>query len=259
MICVYDSGVGGLSTLAALRALLPQADILYLGDTARVPYGTRGAAAICRFADAALSYLERESPRAVLCACGTVSTVYLPHCRRAFGFPVVGVADAAIEAALAAAPQGRIAVLGTAATVKSGYFEAHIRARRADATVYSVPCPLFVALAECGMTASDDPIPALAAWRMLSPLSDCGIEAVILGCTHFPWLGEHIARALPSAALIDCGAAAAAAIAPMLAKEQGRGRVCYRVTDDPEGFAETAERMTGRPLEGEVAAITLPL
>ena len=258
MICVYDSGVGGLSALSALRRIAPMVDILYLGDTARVPYGTRSAEAICRFADAALSYFEAKKPTAVLCACGTVSTVYLAR-RRAFAFPVMGVADAAVDAALAAAPSGRIAVLGTAATVRSGYFEARIRARRADAVVHCLACPLFVALAECGMSAQDDPIPALAAWRMLSPLGDLGIEAVILACTHFPWLSVHIARAMPRAALIDCGAEAARRRAPMLAAEEGRGRVEYHVTDDPCGFAEVAGRMMGRPLDGAVSEITLPL
>lgn len=259
MVCVYDSGVGGLSTLASLRAVAPHTDILYLGDTARVPYGSRGATAICRFADAALSYLAKKEPRAVLCACGTVSTVYLPTCRQRFGFPVFGIADAAVDAALAAAPSGRIGVLGTAATVKSGYFEAHIRARRADAVVHSVACPLFVALAECGMSAPDDPIPALAAWRMLSPLAECGIEALILGCTHFPWLSSHIAHALPNTTLIDCGAAACAALLPMLADERGEGRVEYLVTDDARGFAEVAAQMMGRPLDGQITKITLPL
>ena len=259
MVCVYDSGVGGLSTLSALRRLLPRTDVLYLGDTARVPYGTRSATQICRFAEAALSYLGAQRPQAVLCACGTVSTVYLPSCRRDFGFPVFGVADAAVDDALAAAPSGRIAVLGTAATVRSGYFAAQIRKKRKDAEVYSVACPLFVSLAECGMSAADDPIPALAARRMLSPLADAGIEAVILGCTHFPWLRPHIARALPGATLIDCGASAAAALAPMLTGEVEQGRVHYLVTDDPEGFSDTAARMTGRPLEGKVEVIALPL
>ena len=259
MVCVYDSGVGGLSTLAALRALAPQTDIVYLGDTARVPYGTRSAATICRFADAALAYLSKRKPQAVLCACGTVSTVYLPTLHKDLGFPVMGIADAAVDAALAAAPSGRIAVLGTAATVRSGYFEAHIRARRSDAAVYSVACPLFVALAECGMSAPDDPIPALAAWRMLSPLADRGIEAVILGCTHFPWLSAHISHALPNAALIDCGAIAARALSPLFTDASEGGRVEYLVTDDPCGFARTAACMMGKPLDGQIMKITLPL
>ena len=258
MVCVYDSGVGGLSTLAALRALAPRIDILYLGDTARVPYGRRSEAAICRFAEAALSYLAVRSPRAVLCACGTVSTVYLPR-RCAYPFPVLGVADAAIDAALAAAPSGRIAVLGTAATVRSGYFTRRILARRADATVESLACPLFVALAECGMVDPRDPLPALAAERLLAPLSDFSAEAVILGCTHFPWLAPHIARAMPGATLIDCGACAARALLDLLGDGAGEGRTEYLVTDDAYGFARVAERMTGRPLDGRVTEITLPI
>ena len=258
MICVYDSGVGGLSTLAALRTLAPWADVLYLGDTARVPYGTRGTAAICRFAEAAIAYLGARAPRAVLCACGTVSTVYLPISRD-FGFPVFGVADAAIDAAIGRAPSGRIAVLGTAATVRSGYFAAHILARRPDCIVRSVACPIFVALAECGMSDAEDPIPALAARRLLAPLTDFDPEALILGCTHFPWLAPHIARALPRAQLVDCGAAAVCSMLPLLAAEEGGGRVEYLVTDDPRGFAETAERMLGRPLDGEVTEIALPI
>ena len=258
MICVYDSGVGGLSALAALRAIAPLADVLYLGDTARVPYGTRGEAAIRRFAEAAISYLGAKAPHAVLCACGTVSTVYLPSYRD-FGFPILGVADAAIEAALACAPSGRIAVLGTAATVRSGYFASHILARRPDCRVQSLACQIFVALAECGMSDPCDPIPAMAARRLLAPLVDFDPEAVILGCTHFPWLAPHIARALPRARLVDCGAAAVCSMQPLLAAEEGSGRVEYLVTDDPRGFAETAKRMMGRPLDGEVTEIALTL
>lgn len=258
MVCVYDSGVGGLSTLASLRSLAPSLDILYLGDTARVPYGTRSAAAICRFADAALSYLAAYSPRAVLCACGTVSTVYLPH-GRVHPFPVLGVADAAIEAALSAAPSGRIAVLGTAATVRSAYFADGIRARNAGAMVKSLACPLFVSLAECGMVDPRDPIPALVAERLLAPLADFSAEAVILGCTHFPWLAPHIARVMPGATLIDCGACAARSLLRILGGEEGEGRTEYLVTADACGFAEVAERMTGKPPNGRITEINLSM
>ena len=127
MVGVFDSGVGGLTALAALRRAAPLCDILYLGDTARVPYGGRDAATVCRYAAEALSYLSAFSPTAVLVACGTVSSVFLPEAPP-YPFPLVGIVEAGARAAVAAAPSGRVAVLGTEATVRSGRFASRIRA-----------------------------------------------------------------------------------------------------------------------------------
>ena len=256
MVCVYDSGVGGLTVLRALRRIAPMADVVYLGDTARVPYGSRSAAAVTAYTREALSYLGARRPSLALAACGTVSAVALPRLG-GFPFPVVGVAEAGVSAALAAAPRGRVAVLGTEATVGSRYFETRLSAHP-GVKVKSIACPLLVALAECGMTAPTDPIPALVCERLLAPLTAFRPDAIILGCTHFPWLAPHIARLFPAATLIDCGEAAVLACRDRLAAEVGRGHTEYLVTDTPAGFARTARRLTGKPLDGPCRRVTLP-
>ena len=157
-----------------------------------------------------------------------------------------------------AAPHGRVAVLGTEATVRSGYLEARLRALLPTARVASVACPLFVALAECGMVDPADPLPRLAVERMLSPLLTLEPEAILLGCTHFPWLSPHIARLFPRAALVDCGAAAASELTPLLQEERGEGRTEYLVTDGGEAFLRAARRMTGEEIGEAIREIRLP-
>ncbi len=256
MVCIYDSGVGGISTLVALRRLLPSVDVCYLGDTARVPYGTRDAATVCRYAAEALDYLSALMPEAILVACGTVSTVALPRIGYRYPLPVYGVAEAGIRAA-AAGGYRRLAVLGTEATVRSGTFARRLRELCPTAEVRSVACPLFVALAEAGLTGADDPIPRLVAERTLSPLFDFAPEAILLGCTHFPWLSSHIRRLFPAVHLINCGEAAAAALAPTLC-ERGEGICRFLVTDGGEAFLRTYRRLTGDPLPltAETVALT---
>lgn len=257
MIAVYDSGVGGLTALRALRRLLPRCDAVYLGDTARVPYGTRDAATVLRYAAEALDYLADLSPAAVLVACGTVSTVALPTLAPRYPFPVLGVAEAGVRRAVAAAPCGRVAVLGTEATVRSGYLEARLSALLPGAKIASVACPLFVALAECGMVDAADPLPRLVVERMLTPLLSLDPEAILLGCTHFPWLSPHIARLFPAATLVDCGAAAATELFPLLSGEEGEGRTEYLVTDGGEAFLRAARRMTGEEIGETVKKVNL--
>ncbi|MBO7761511.1 MAG: glutamate racemase [Clostridia bacterium] len=260
MVCVYDSGVGGLTALAALRRAAPLCNVLYLGDTARVPYGTRDAATVCRYAQAALSYLSAYHPSAVLVACGTVSTVFLPSVPQGlYRFPLFGVAEAGVRAAVAAAPHGRVAVLGTEATVRGGYFARRLREEMPHASVTSLACPLFVSLAECGLVARGDPIPAMAVERMLAPLIPRMPEVILLGCTHFPWLAPHIAHLFPEAALIDCGEAAVRELTPLLAGEGGEGRTEYLVTEGAEAFGRFAARMTGHSLGDAIREITLPI
>lgn len=244
MVCIYDSGVGGLTALRALRAAAPLTDVVYLGDTARVPYGTKDRETVCRYAAAALDYLASLSPEAILVACGTVSAVALPRLAGRYPMPVLGVADAGVREALRLSPGGRIAVLGTEATVRSGYFEEAIRAARPSATVRSVACPLFVALAEAAMVAPDDPIPALVAERTLSPLIGFSPEAIVLGCTHFPWLSPQISRLFPGARLVDCGEAAVSALLAHLPCG-GSGSTRLLVTEGRESFLRTAHRMAG--------------
>ena len=257
MVCVYDSGVGGLTALRALRRAAPKCDVIYFGDTARVPYGVRDAATVSRYAREVLDRLAAFSPSAVLVACGTVSTVFLPTAHARYPFPLFGVAEAGVRAAVAAAPSGRIAVLGTEATVRSGYFSRRIAERLPRAEVTSLACPLFVALAEGGYTAPDDPIARVAVKTLLSPLIPKKPEAILLGCTHFPWLASHISRLFPRATLVDPGAEAVAELAPLLADEVGLGKTEYLVTDGAESFLRAAHRMTGAAVGETVREVSL--
>ena len=257
MVCVYDSGVGGLTALRALRREAPECDVVYFGDTARVPYGVRDAATVSRYAREVLDYLAALSPSAVLVACGTVSTVFLPRAQGLYPFPIFGVAEAGVRAAVAAAPSGRIAVLGTEATVRSGYFGREIAARLPHAEVTQLACPLFVALAEGGFTAQDDPIARVAVETLLASLLPREPEVILLGCTHFPWLAPQIARLFPRAVLVDPGAAAVAELSPLLADQVGTGKTEYLVTDGAEAFLRSAHRMTGAAVGETVREVSL--
>ncbi len=257
MVCVYDSGVGGLTALRSLRRAAPECDVVYFGDTARVPYGVRDDATVSRYAREVLDYLAALTPSAVLVACGTVSTVFLPRVHGRYPFPVFGIAESGIRAAVTAAPSGRIAVLGTEATVRSGYFGRRIAELLPCAEVTSLACPLFVALAEGGYTAPDDPIARVAVSRLLAPLLPRDPEAILLGCTHFPWLASHITRLFPRATLIDPSAAAIAELAPLLADEVGMGKTEYLVTDGAASFLRAAHRMTGTAVSETVREVSL--
>ena len=249
MVCVYDSGVGGLTALCAIRRCAPQCDVLYLADTARLPYGNRPREVLMGCARAALDLLASYAPSRILVACGTLSTVCLPLLAAHYPFPLCGVAEAGVRAAFAAAPQGEIAVLATRATVESGYFQARL------ARVRAVACPTLVPLAEGGEIALRDPMAQRVILRALGPLVESPPAAAILGCTHFGWLAEGIAAALPKTVLIDCAAAAVAECGGQLATLGGQGRTEYLVTADPEGFAAKATRLLGYPITARLVDI----
>ena len=240
-----------MTALAALRRFCPLCDVAYFGDTAHLPYGSRSEGTIMHYATAAVSTLAALSPEAVLVACGTVSTVCLPKLAEGYRFPVFGIAEAGTAAALAAAPHGRIAVLGTEATIRTGVFSRMILARRPDAVLTCLACPMFVFLAESGMNRPDDPIARLAVARTLAPLLSNPPEAILLGCTHFPWLSSLISPLFPDAALIDCGAAAARALSLRLRFPAGQGKTCFYITDSAAAFQRAARAVSGRVPEGE--------
>ncbi len=243
MVCIYDSGVGGLTALRALRRLRPDLSVAYYGDTARVPYGTRPPGVIARYAANAFRFIETLAPEAVLIACGTVSTVALPRLSPP-PFPVLGVAEAGIEQAVRGG-YSRIAVLGTAATIDSGVFAAGIADRLPHARIRSLACPLFVTLAECGYTDREDPLACLGAKRCLSPLYPFDPEAILLGCTHFPLLSGVIAELFPRAVLIDCGAEAAEKLAGSLPPTGRTGEVHFYVSNSAAHFCRSARTVYG--------------
>ncbi len=259
MIGIFDSGLGGLTALRETAKLLPGHDIVYFGDTGRVPYGTRSPETIVRYAMQDMRFLCQCGVDTVLAACGTVSSTALPALRAASDVPVIGVVEGAAMAAVCATQNGRVGVIATGATVSSGAFPAAIAAIDPALTVTAVACPMLVPLVENGYIAADDPVTALVLRDYLAPIRAAGCDTLILGCTHFPILTGAIARALPGVTLINSGAEAAHLLAtsapPPRAGETGRVR--YYVSDSVPGFAALAEIFLGEAVAADVVKIDI--
>jgi len=252
---VFDSGIGGLTVVRHLRRLLPVHRIVYFGDTARVPYGTKSAATVRRFAGEAVRFLTQFDVGRVVVACNTVSAVALHALEREFhGIPIDGVIEPGAEAAVSATRTGRIGVIGTRATVASGAYERAVAAaaRRAGtrARVWAEACPLLVPLAEEGMENSRAAREVLRDY--LEPLRRRKIDSLILGCTHYPPFRRALGAILgPRVRLIDSGEATARRLAkslradPAAAPPRGRGSLRCYVSDIPRQFEAIGRRFLG--------------
>ena len=258
-IGVFDSGVGGLTVAAALGRALPDETILYLGDTARLPYGTKSAETVTRYTERNLDFLVARGVKAVVVACNTASALALPRVHEPV--PVWGVIEpgAARAAEISA---GRVGVIGTEATVRSGAYPAALHAVCPELEVRSVACPLLVPLVEEGWL--DDPVTESVARRYLAPLLASGIDTLVLGCTHYPLLAPLLARiAGPGVALVDSAEAVAERVAEELGRRgaladgaRGEKRENHLfVTDDTERFERLARRILGRPTRLELVDI----
>ncbi len=258
-IGVFDSGVGGLTVLRALREALPGESFLYLGDTARLPYGTKSARTVERYAKQAAQVLVDRGVKLLVLACNTVSAVAVESLKKQFGpLPVVGVVEPGAEAACAATKTGHVLITATEGTIRGAAYERAIRRRRPDATVIGQPCPLFVALAEEGWTHGD--VPALTAKRYLEPRlrDDAQIDTVVLGCTHFPVLAEVVQDAVgPDITVVDSAQTTAVAVRELLDTTGLRCadgepvRLNLLATDDAERFARVGARFLQTPLRPE--------
>lgn len=256
-IGVFDSGVGGLTVLGALRQQLPAEDFLYLGDTARLPYGTKTQATVERYALQAVAELVRRGVKAVVVACNTASAAALPALRVAFPqLPLLGVIEPGAAAAVAASRTGRIAVIGTEGTVRGQAYQLAIHRLDPDASVTAVAATLFVALAEEGWVTG--PVAESIARRYLSPVFDAAGAApdvLVLGCTHFPPLTAAIRTVTgPGVAIVDSAATTAAALAALLDASQSRavdgsGRTRFLVTDGVERFLRIGPGFLGQAID----------
>lgn len=246
-IGVFDSGVGGLTVLRALREHLPDESLLYLGDMARLPYGSKSPHTVARYARQAADVLVSRGIKLLVVACNTASALALEELRMAFPrIPVIGVLEPGAAAACAATRSGRIAVIATEGTVRGGAYTRAIRALRPDAEVLAAACPLFVALAEEGW--HDGPVVEAVARRYLQPLFDAEPpDVLVLGCTHFPVLARTLAAvAGPGTTLVDSAHTTAETVAATvrrlnLTARTGSTEVHYMTTDTPERFARVAE------------------
>lgn len=268
-IGVFDSGIGGLTVYRALRRVLPAAErMIYLGDTARVPYGTRSDATVVRYALEGGRFLARHGAGAIVVACNTMSAVALDALAADARRPVFGVIEPGAAAACDATRGGAIGVIGTAATMKSGAYPRAIARLRPGARVVTRACPLFVPLAEEGWV--DNDVARAAARLYLGDLGGAGLDVMVLGCTHYPLLAQVIGEALgPGVRLVDSAEATAAAVRARLAAEgllsEGGAAVGaagaagttgatpgaddhFYVTDSSERFHEVGSRFLGRRL-----------
>jgi glutamate racemase len=253
-IGVFDSGVGGLTVLRTLVERLPHEHTVYLGDTARVPYGTRSGEVVTRYALLSARHLAACGIKLLVVACNTVSAQSLPALSEALPIPVVGVIEPGAQTAAARTRGGNIAVLGTPSTIVSGAYQAALRRLAPLAVVLARACPLFVPLAEEGWT--DGEVPRLVAERYLADLRRSGVDTAVLGCTHYPLLARTIAQVLgPQVAIVDSADATAEAVAAVLRSRgllrEPAGPVRHRTlcTDVPDRFRAVAERFLGRPVE----------
>jgi glutamate racemase len=256
-IGVFDSGIGGLTVLRALMARLPAESFLYLGDTARLPYGTKTAGTVERYALQAVDELTRRGVKALVIACNTACAAALPALQAAHPeLPTIGVIEPGAEAAAAATKTGRIAVLATEGTVRGGAYQREILKRMPQAVVTAIPATLFVALAEEGWTQGD--VAAASARRYLAPVLAQPREApdvLVLGCTHFPPLADVIQReAGAGVRIVDSAVTTAEALASLLATRRlaapagGQATQRFLVTDGEERFARVGKLFLGQSI-----------
>jgi len=262
-IGVFDSGLGGLTAVRQLLSRLPRERIVYFGDTGRVPYGTRGDAVIEKYAGEDCRFLLRRDVKLIIAACGTVSSV-APHVLAGLPVPAIGVVEPAAKAAAASTRNGRIGVIGTAATVRSRSFAKAIEQIDKAAQVFSQACPLFVPLVENGWIDPADEVTHLTAERYLTPLKEQGVDTLIMGCTHFPLLKPQLAAVLgDSVTLIDAGEEAARACEAILRERDALGAPdadggCeFFITDRPQNFSAVAEMFLGRTVRQDVEVVDL--
>jgi glutamate racemase len=249
---VFDSGLGGLTSVRELFRTMPNESVVYFGDTARLPYGSKSSETVTRFSLEISHFLVRQNVKCLLVACNTASSYALDTLARSLDVPVVGVIAPAARAAVTASPHGRIGVLGTLGTVGSGSYPAAIEQLAPGAAVISRACPLFVPLIEEGWITHT--VTRAVAEEYLLELRNADLESVILGCTHYPLIAPMLADLLgPAVTLIDSGAEAARAVAELL-RERGqlaaKGPPEHRffVSDEPRNFTRIAQAFLGRAL-----------
>ena len=252
-IGVFDSGLGGLTALGALRRLMPNEDIIYFGDSARIPYGTKSPTVIQKFALQDTRFLTSLGVKAILIACGTVSSNCLDEVQEVAGVPVVGVIGETARQAAEIAKNGknRVAVLGTSATVNSGAFEKELRKNGVD-DIINQACPMFVPLVENWHPSVDDVATNAIVSEYITPIAKHSPDAVILGCTHYPLLAEVIAEYLPETKLISSGEAAALGIKTLLTERDllngFGGRTEFYTSGGEKLFSQNASRFLGEDI-----------
>lgn len=247
-IGVFDSGLGGLTAVKELKKILPNEDIIYFGDTGRVPYGTRSFETIKKYACDDMNFLLTNNVKAVLVACGTVSSTALELLKSTFDVPIIGVVEPASALACNLSKNGRIAILATPSTIASKSFDKAIVSVRSDAKVFGIGCPMFVPLVENGYTDDDNPVTSIIADEYVTRLADFDPDVIILGCTHYPLIKNLVKssanKIIGDVTIIDSGSAAAFSLKQYLSDNDllnhNGGISKYYVSDRPADFGKLA-------------------
>ena len=252
-IGVFDSGLGGLTVARAIRERLPHERIIYYGDTARLPYGSKSAETIIRFTWEAIHFLQSHEVKCIVIACNTASALALPEIHATIGIPIIGVIEPGARAAAVRTQRRKVGVIGTTATISSDAYTRAIRRVDAGITVYAQPCPLFVPLVEEGWI--DRPATKLIIEEYLGPLRTARIDALVLGCTHYPLLSKPIQEYMGAdVSLVDSAVTCAAELHDLLRDANalaasGPGDELFFVTDMAARFSELGTRFMGRRLQ----------
>lgn len=246
-IGVFDSGLGGLTAVKALRQILPEEKLIYFGDTARVPYGGRSKETLLKYARQDVRFLRSFDLKAIVIACGTVSTTSLDTLQAENDLPIVGVVEPTCRRALLMTKNKKVGIIATLASIRSGAYEAALRRLDPAVEIIGKPCPLFVPLVENGRISRGDVVIETVAREYLTPLKNAGVDTLILGCTHYPLLTDVIGDVMgPGVELVSAGEESAFELKRMLkarelrADERRRGETEFYVSDRVEDFERTA-------------------
>lgn len=260
---VFDSGLGGLTVVKEILEHLPQEDIVFFGDTARVPYGSRSKETITEYVKEDMDFLLQYDVKAIVIACNTADSSAKAEMETLFDLPIVGVVEPAARLAAATTKNGRVGVIGTEATIRSGAYAQRMTAIAPEIRLYSKACPLLVPMVEEGRFHKTDPVVKSILTDYLTPLKGEGIDTLILGCTHYPLLRETIAGILPETELISSGTASIRALIRTLEAhglrndQPGQGVIRYFVSDAPDRFAENGSKFLGREILENVELVSV--
>jgi glutamate racemase len=263
-IGVFDSGLGGLTAVRSLRQILPEENLIYFGDTARVPYGGRSRETLLRYARQDVRFLRSFDLKAILIACGTVSTTALTALQAENDLPIVGVVEPTCQRALLVTRTKKVGIIATLASVRSGAYEATLRRLDPEVEVIGTACPLFVPLVENGRFHPGDVVIETVAREYLEPMKAAGIDTLILGCTHYPLLTEIIGEIMgPGVTLVSAGEESAFELKRLLKgeelrnEESHRGEAEFYVSDRAEDFERMASLFLREDLHHSVRRIDI--
>ena len=255
-IGIFDSGVGGLTVFKEVRQLLPQENLIYFGDTARVPYGNKSPLVVQKYSLEIAKFLEMQNVKMIVIACNTASALALTTLRNEIKIPIIGVIEPGVRAAIKSARNNSIAVIGTKATISSGAYQNRIKRLRSSINVIAVPCPLFVPIVEENLMntkLADD-----AMEMYLNDLKRAGIKSIILACTHYPLLKNKINDFFDNKiTLVDSAYETAKEVKETLearrimTEQENLGKECFFVSDSPETFSSIAANFLNRPIDGK--------